>query len=91
VPPTGAIVGGAGAAADAGAVDASVPNDAVSIWDDGECADEEAKALIPTHCSSVWMSVMLDSKGCADITQVMKKREVKKKNEDVQTSNGLEL
>jgi hypothetical protein len=50
-------------AADAVPVDEAVPNDAGCIWDDGKGEEEEAKALIPTHCRSVWISVMVDSKG----------------------------
>ena len=64
-----AAVPGGGSAADATPVDAAVPNDAGSIWDDGKGEDEEAKALIPTHSSNVWISVIVDSKGCADITE----------------------
>jgi len=56
-------VPGDGSAADAFPVDAAVPNDAGCIWDDGKGEEEEAKALIPTHCRSVWISVMVDSKG----------------------------
>ena len=64
-----AAVPGGGSAADGAPVDAAVPNDAGSIWDDGTGEDEEAKALMPTHSSNVWISVMVDSKGCANITE----------------------
>ena len=64
-----AAVPDGGSAADGTPVDASVPNNAGSIWDDGAGEDEEAKALIPTHSSNVCISVIVDSKGCADITE----------------------
>ena len=63
-----AAVPGEGSAADVTTVNAAVPNDAGSIWDDGKGEDEEAKALIPTHSSNVCISVIVDSKGCVDIT-----------------------
>ena len=64
----GAASAEGGGAAGAVPVDAAGPNAAGSIWDDGTGEDEEAKALIPTHSSSVWISVIVDSKGCVDIT-----------------------
>jgi len=64
-----AAVPGEGSAADVTTVNAAVPNDAGRIWDDGKGEDEEAKAVIPTHSSNVWISVIVDSKGCVDSTE----------------------
>ena len=48
-----AAITGDDGAADAVPVDAAIPNGAECTWDDGKGEDEDAKALIPTHSSSV--------------------------------------